>query len=121
TAYLSPSEEESAFYTYSFPTDDILPLQEWAGQSGTQIERDVEGVVVGTVDFSWRTRGREPFQIGDCTYDAIPLETVYSSEDGTSLTEFRFLVDLGIPVVVGYYADGAADLYPPQRISAVGE
>ncbi len=121
TAYLSPYEEESAFYSYSFATDGILPLKEWAGQNGQQTERDTKGDVVGTIDFAWRTRGLESFSIGDCTYDAIPLETYYSDEDGTSMTEFRYLVDLGIPVVVGFYMDGVADLYPPVKISVVEE
>ena len=119
TAYLSPSEEESAFYSYSFPTDDILPLAEWSGQEGEQIESDIAGEVVATYGFSWRTRALETFAIGDCVYDAIPLETIYIDEYGSTLTEFRYLVDLGVPVVMGYYADGAAELFPPVSISAV--
>ncbi len=121
TAYLSPSEEESAFYSYDFPTDEILPLKEWAGQAGKQIERDATGKIVGTLGFSWRTRGMEAYTIGECTYDAIPLETLYDDEMGTSMTEFRYLVELGIPVVVGFYMHGTADLYPPVKISAVEE
>lgn len=116
TAYIAPFEEESEYYRYDFPIADIEPLQEWSGGSGRRKTLDPNDNVVEEITFAWQTRGVEKYVIGECAFDAIPLETVYTDDIGTTMSAYRYLIDLKIPVVIGFYYDGSADLYPPLEI-----
>ena len=125
TGYRDPDSGASDKFSYTFDTDDLLPLQPWFGRAGEQIVTDADGVEVDRVGYSFQTRAEITAIIGDCSYRAIPLETYYRTPGDPSMVEFLYLLDLGIPVNVGYAylagGFGAAEPNAPVAIAAVPE
>ena len=123
TAYIDAETGAEDSFTYSFSTDDILPLQPWSGQRGEQVTTDANGEEINRIPFEWRTRGPAVFALGDCTYDTIPLETYYFEPGDPSVVEFAYLTELRIPIAIGYaYLGGgfpSAELYNPVAIRPV--
>ncbi len=117
TGYIETAAGISDRFSYTFDTSKLLPLDEWSGQAGEQITLNEAGVEVERVAFSYHTRGQLKYSIGACTFDSIAFQTFQRYPDGTSMVEFQFLLDLGVPVVVGFGGDGVFDSYPPQSIS----
>lgn len=125
TGFIDLSTGERNSFTYTFPTDDLLPLKPWSGREGEQVTLDGDGTETNRIPFSYRTRGETVEELGGCTFTIIPLETYYFEPGDPSMVEFRYVVELGVPVNVGYaYLNGgigSAEPYHPVSISAVAE
>lgn len=122
TGYIDAETGAADKFTYSFPTDDILPLSAWSGQRGEQITTDADGAEINRIPFAWRTRGPTTFTLGDCAFEAIPLETYYYEPGDPSMVEFIYLTELRIPIAIGYAylgGFGSAELYNPIAIRPV--
>lgn len=103
-------------FSYSFSTDDILPLQPWSGEEGEQVTTDTAGEEINRIPFAWRTRGLTTWTLGGCSYDAIPVETYYYEPGDPSMVEFVYLTELRIPIAVGYaYLGGGIGSAEPYR------
>lgn len=125
TGYLDPENGEQDTFSYSFATDDILPLRPWSGRSGQQVTTDASGTEINRVQFAWRTRDLGTFKISGCTFRSIPLETYYYEPSGPSMIEYAYLVDLGVPINVGssFFSGGIGSGVPniPVKIRALFE
>lgn len=122
TGYLDPHSDTSDTFSYTFDTDDLLPVRAWSGRAGEQITTDADGTEINRIPFTFRTRGETEATIGDCAYRAIPLETYYYEPGEPSMVEYIYLLDLDIPVITGhaYFGDGfgGAEPNPPVSIRA---
>ena len=119
TEYVDVAGESTDHYSYTFDTFDIEPPKPWSGRHGEQITRNESGEEVERVPFSYHTRAMQNFKIGPCDFEAIAYQTYLKFPDGTSMVELMYLVELGIPIVVGFKNDGYFDPYRPTAISAV--
>lgn len=116
TGYIDPDTGAADSFTYTFPTDDLLPLKPWTGRQGEQITTDTSGNQINRIPFHFRTRDLASFSIGDCTFDAMPIETYYQEPGDPSMVEFIYLIDLGIPINVGYsYLTGGIGSAEPTK------
>ncbi len=116
TAYEEPGNDVQDFFDYTFDTADIAPPRPWTGQSGVQITRDKNGAEVDRLDFSYRTRGLTTLTIGDCSFEAIAVQTYYDNPEGKSMVEFAYLMELGVPIITGFAGPGYVDPQKPTRI-----
>ncbi len=119
TAYEEPGTENHDRFDYTFDTSNLIPPKTWSGQTGQQIRLDKDGVEQERLGFFYRTRGLGEIAIGDCIYETVAVQTYYDNPDGRSLVEFVYLLDLGIPLAIGFGGPGYFDPYIPQRISAI--
>lgn len=107
-------------YSYTFEQADNLPLKPWSGQSGYQIAYAPDGAETNRTLFGYRTRDATDVQIGDCRYDALPLETYYGAGgDGFRSINFLFLPELGIPVTISFADSGGSETWEPVAIGVV--
>ena len=102
TGYVDPDSGAADSFSYSFATDDLLPLQPWSGREGEQITTDADGEELNRIPFSFRTRGATTIDIGGCRYAMVPLETYYFEPGDPSMVEFAYLTELAVPISVGY-------------------
>lgn len=119
TGYEEPGADTADRFEYTFDTSAIVPPEPWSGQRGEQITRDKDGAEVERLGFSYYTRGRTDFSIGECRYAAMGVQTYYDNPDERSLVEFVCLLDLGVPLVLGYGGPGYFEPHTPTAISAV--
>lgn len=123
TGYIDTETATTDRFTYSFSTNDLLPLGTWIARDGEQITFDEDDAEINRIPFILRTRGEVDYQIGDCTFRAIPLETYYYEPGEPSVINFMYLVDLKVPILVGdaFLVGGMADSSPrkPLTIRAV--
>lgn len=123
TGYIDTEAGTEDRFTYNFSTEDILPLEPWSGQSGEQVTMNADGEEINRIPFAWRTRGPTTFTLGECSYASIPLETYYYEPGDPSMVEFAYLIDLQIPIAIGYAylagGIGSAEPYHPVAIRPV--
>jgi hypothetical protein len=105
-------------FTYDFDTSDILPLRPWSRDAGVQIALNESGEEIERVGFSYHTLGESTYDIGDCSYAAIRVLTYYAFEDGQTMIELTYLIELGIPINTAYGYDGTVDVYRATAIAA---
>ncbi|MCG6882435.1 MAG: hypothetical protein LJE62_01630 [Silicimonas sp.] len=117
TAYRDRADGAWEFFEYSFDTTSLVPPTPWSSASGEQVSRDEAGNETHRVPFSIHMRGRTSYRIGDCVYDGIGVQTYYRNPEETSLVEFVYLIDLGLPLVVGFGGPGYFDGRRPVSIS----
>lgn len=119
TGYIDAETGARDRFTYSFATDDLIPLTAWSGDRGEQITTDDSGAEINRIPFAWRTRGATSIRIGDCLFASIPLETYYYEPGDPSMVEYAYLTDLGIPIAVGYafFGGGIGSAEPDYPVS----
>lgn len=116
TAYIEDGVRDT--FSYDFETSNLFPLKPWARVQGTQTVRDENGALIETVGFHFHTLGESTFRVGDCSYAAMRVQTFYQFEDGHSMVELTYLMDLGFPINTAYRADGIVDIYRAISITA---
>ena len=123
TAYFAPFEEESEFFSYSFPTDNLAPLSPYSGADGFRATLDISGQELERIAFSYESQELREISIGDCSFQSISFQTRISDATGSKTVLYEFLVDLMIPIIVGFNYDDDADVFPPIHIRAaeIGE
>lgn len=120
TAFVVAADDVADQFSYTFDTSALVPPKPWSGNRGEQITYDGQGEEVDRVEYSYHTRGFKPYRIGPCTYSSIAFQTYQHFPDGKSMVEFVYLLDLGIPVPVGFGGDGYFDSFRPLQISVMG-
>lgn len=121
TGYEESGREGQDRFEYTFDTSSLLPVKPWSGLQGEQVTTYADGGETERVGFSYHTRGKQPFAVGGCSYSSIAVQTHYDFEDGRTMVEFAYLMELGVPIAVGYWSDGGYDRYQPISISKVTE
>lgn len=119
TAYEEPAANTFDTFEYTFDTTGLFPLKPWSGQRGEQIARDRDGNEFDRLGYSYHTRGQGQYTIGECQFTSIPFQTYYDNPDEQSVVEFVYLMELGIPLAIGYGGPGYFDAHRPTDISAV--
>jgi hypothetical protein len=100
TAYRALGETDKT-YDYDFDTSNLAPPEPWSAYSGVQTLTESTGESF-PVPYSLHTRGVRPIRIGDCAYNAIGVQTYYYNDDGRTMYAFDYILELGLPVSVGY-------------------
>lgn len=73
------------------------------------------------MDFEWRSRGIMRETYDGCSFDVLPIETYYYEPEGTTMVEFAWLVDLEVPLNVGFADASGGSSRLPLSINVVGE
>lgn len=120
TGYTETGQAHETTFTYSFATDDLAPPVPWMSREGEQVTTE-NGDDIDRATFSLHTRGERDYRIGDCTFRSIAFQTFARYEDGDSMVEFVYLLDLGIPIPISYATDGVVEVYRPVSIAPAGE
>lgn len=119
TGFSESGQDVETVFSYSFSTGDLAPPASWTARSGEQVTLE-KGAEVARVPFSLHTRGEGTYRIGGCTFPAIAFQTFTRHDDGASMVEFIYLLDLGIPLATAYASDGHVEVYRPLAIAPVG-
>ncbi len=117
TGYREVGADTADRFEYTFDTSSLVPPRPWIGMAGEQITIDKTGTEIERLPFEVHTRGTQRYRIGDCEYEAIGVQTYYTSPDEKSLVEFIYLFDLNVPVVVGFGGPGYYDARKPVSIA----
>lgn len=107
-------------FHYSFALEDVFPLEPWTGQTGIQTHYDADWTLIAQSNFGYRVLAADQLEIGDCTYDRLPVETYIVGADGARMVTFGYLPDLGLSVLMGYQeSDGSRTTFEPVSIAAI--